>query len=169
MDSNKQLFLWLSILLVVILIIVVVIVVNKSGNSSNTIRQGFSYVNKGDGQYIPFKGKKEEAADLLKWWYGFTSQIEDPLVVDYIYEVCPDLESKEALSYYKVTEWTIDSLKELKPVLTNVNPKSLKYKADVDKVFGKVCSKRLDIDAYVLNRDELYKNIPNLPSVYGVI
>jgi hypothetical protein len=149
--------------LVVVIFITILVALNKGRKAA----EKFSYMDEGDGAYT--EASRQEAAELLKWWFSFTSRIPDIIVLDYIYSVCPDLETIQGISYYNITEWTVNTLKKLKPVLEDVNPANLKYKADVDKVFGRVCAIQLDNDALVYNRNELYDNIPDVPSVYGMI
>jgi hypothetical protein len=83
--------------------------------------------------------------DNVKWWLKYQSSL-DPLVYETISSYCPDLQTAESIEYYNLTANAVNIIQQLRPILSNIDPKSIKNAQDVRRIVGPVCLRQLNND-----------------------
>jgi hypothetical protein len=156
-----------SVIIAIIVIVVVISLyflnVRKHTKQNYNFPYGFSSSNLGAG-YIPVQSwqfntnfkpmssdplkqlsyksnptsQDDEITALLMWWFNYVGQM-DLNVAGSVYAMCEDLQTLDSMEYYGTSLRALDTLRQLRPILINVDPSSIKTQDDIINTFGTVC------------------------------
>jgi hypothetical protein len=121
------------------------------------------------GYVADYKAKNktdfEDKAELVRQWYNFADQLT-PDVAGVVYDLFPDVQTRESVQYYGLTQGMVDALKVISKKL--VNPKDIKTTEDINRIFAADAVKIYSRDINTKPESGLYKNTAEYGNYIGV-